>query len=160
MKFLEALFLLILAGLTAFSFNYLHWRLQEKNKCILSTASTVLDYLVQIEEQSISYWSMSCFSTEPIIHHLTSKKILEIRIKSLLKISRKVILQLTSNELKSISISEKLFLNNFSSEIFDLVTGDTFEDEDIEPDLIKCAKISNKVNNAKALALKIINSNR
>jgi hypothetical protein len=159
MKFIEALFLLLVAGFTAFSFNYLHWRLQEKNKCILSTASTVLDYLVQIEEQSISYWSMS-FITDPNISHLTSKKILEIRIKSLLKVSRKVLLQLTSNELKSILISEKLFLNNFSSEIFDLVTGDTFEDEDIEPDLIKCAKISNKVNNAKALVLKIINSNR
>ena len=159
MKLLEALFLLLVAGFTAFSFNYLHWRLQEKNKCILSTASTVLDYLVQIEEQSISYWSAS-FNTEQSSSHLTSKKILEIRIKSLLKVSRKVLLQLTSNELKSILTSEKLFLNNFSSEIFDLVTGDTFEGEVIEPDLIKCANISNKVNNAKALVLKIINSNR
>jgi len=157
METLKAIFLLLLAGGTAFLFNYLHWRIQEKKKSILSTASTLNEYLDNLELEALNYWSKNF---EDKGNPETQKKILEIRIKSLLKVSRRVINELAAKDLQSILPSENLKLNNFSSQIFDLVTGEPFEDDDYDKDFTKCAKISNKINEVKVIILKIMNSNR
>ncbi|MFT4805798.1 MAG: hypothetical protein ACI9YE_003025 [Psychroserpens sp.] len=157
MEFLKAIFLVIVAASSAFLFNFFLLRLQAKSKSILSTASTLLEYLEQIENESVNYWSKN-FSIN--LDKETSKKILEIKIKSLLKITRQILRELLAKDLESIMHSEKFHLSNFSSDIFDLVTGSSFEDEDFDKDLVKCAKISNSINSVKVITLKIINNNR
>jgi len=157
MEILKAVFLVLVAAGTAFLFNFIHWRLQEKKKSILSTASTLLQYLEQVESESINYWSKNYINNE---NDETSKKILEIKIKSILKITRRVLSELLTKDLESLAPSEKIRLSNFPSEIFDLITGNSFEDEEFEQDFIKCAKISSKVNDVKVISLKIINNNR
>jgi hypothetical protein len=159
MDLLKALFLVVTASLSAFVFNYFHWKLQEKSKSIFSTASALKEYLELLEQKSILYWAND-YKAGCSILLLQEKRILEIEITSSLKLVRTLTRQLNSIVIGRVYKSEIVKLSNFSSNIYDLVTGDEFEEETIPSNFRKCSKISIQTNEIKAIVLKVMNGNR
>jgi len=159
MDLLKAFFLVVIASFSAFVFNYFHWKLQEKSKSIFSTASALKEYLELLEKKSILYWAND-YKADCTSILKQEKKILEIEITSSLKVVRTLTRQLNSIIQDKVYKSEIVKLSDFSSNIYDLVTGDEFEEETIPSDFKKCSKISIQTNEIKVIVLKVMNGNR
>ena len=88
------------------------------------------------------------------------KNILAIEIESSLKLVRVLTKQLNSTIQNKVYKSEIIKLNNFSSEIYDLVTGDEFKEDVIQANVKKCSTIAIRTNEVKVIVLKVMNGNR
>ncbi|WP_287017398.1 hypothetical protein [Cycloclasticus sp.] len=142
------LFVVFVGALSAYLFNYFHWKMvSKKNKLLgLCTAFTIL--INELERVSVLYWLTPYQRASQREAHT-----LEIQIKS----NR----QLISRYIKSISLQlsgkqydpVKKKLNDFDQEMFDLITGDGFESQSREISKSKAAQISKRCVSIKAAVI-------
>ena len=128
-----------LGSFLAFCFNRLHWRWTEKEKQERESFSKLLTLIDALEAVSVEYW---------IKDHNEDDAKNEVYIKSKHR--------LIDRYIREINTKDKLIkkeLEDFASNIFDVITGDNFESEERKLSknkaisiLNKCADINLKIN--------------
>ena len=140
-------------ALAAYTFNFFHWRMVNKNQSMIESGKVLLNYIEKIETTSMKYWSTDSL-TDDTQRVKSEKKINEIELKSLLKLTNSLINDFTSISHDKLLASEAFKLHSFLEKCFDLITGDEFETIDKKADFNKCAKLANEFNLIKVIILK------
>jgi len=115
----------IIGAFSAYLFNYFHWKTVKRNEHLSLMCSDLRVLISDLESISVMYWLRDYDELEKYENHIS-----EINIKSYLKLIRENIRNLSNelNELNTFKLEQlNKGLNNFSSEIYDLITGDDFE---------------------------------
>ena len=131
----------LIGALSAYLFNRFHWLTIEKKNKISQVCST-LDLLIkELEEVSVEYWMQG-------YKKINRDKInaSEISIKSKNLLISKYITTVNTLYLKA----PKTELNEFSSKIFDLTTGDEFESTSRTPSKLTATRIAMKCSGIRA----------
>jgi len=139
------LFVVLVGALSAYFFNYLHWKMEsKKNK--LSVLSDALSSLIdELESVSVHYWLMPYQSdSQPEAHAL------EIKIKANRQLASKYIRLITSRLSDKDDGLTKKELEDFDQEMFEIITGDGFESQSREVSKPKAAEISKRCVSIKA----------
>jgi hypothetical protein len=120
----------ILGALLGYFFNRFHWSWTEKKKKETESFSKLSTLISELEELSVDYW---------IKDNNEDDEKNEVYIKSKIRLLTKYIRRInTQNE------SIKNDLNEFVSDVFDLITGDDFESKDRKASKTKAIAISYK----------------
>lgn len=127
----------VVGAFSAFVFNLLLWWISRKAAKKDATQQILLDTLELALEEAIEYWSGSQSLSE-------SKKLLsEAKLKLLVKAQITLIDNFTNSFSKKLLASNKVTLENFKSEAYELVTGGSFESSNCK-DLKRCKRIAVK----------------
>jgi hypothetical protein len=146
-----AIFVAILGALSAFLFNYFHWRIVRKTDKLYNVGSELKDLIKDLEDEALRYWVSSYASSRK-----EDVSISEISIKSMIRqveLQTKTLIEL-SGEKKLNSKKEKI--ENFPSEIFDLITGGDFESKSRVPSNVTAMKVAKKCSDARANIASVI----
>lgn len=127
----------------AYIFNFFHWRMVNKNQSVIESGKVLFMYLEKIEKISTLYWSKD---SDNLDEAKLKKKLEEIELKSLLKITNSLITDFTSISAEKLLPSESIKLHSFLDKSFDLITGGEFESANKKADFNKCAQIANEFN--------------
>ena len=139
-----AIFVAFIGAFSAFLFNFLHWRVTQKRQDMTSLGQNLIDLIDRLETLSVEYWVASYDDSAK-----DALSVSEVHIKTLLRQINKYEIVL-SNGLRGKKYSDvRLKLNEFSSEIYDLVTGDGFESTTREPSKMKAIKIARECSDAR-----------
>jgi len=142
------IFSIALAGLVAFLFNWLHWRLVRRRNA-LNSIGRHLDILAkELETNAITYW-LSDFKSIP--NGQVKQTSLEISIKGSFIRLPKLVTEFTSRASylkdKQIEISK---VSRKSWILFDLITGHDFESENKGTNIALSSTISKNCNYLRA----------
>ena len=145
---LYGLFVVFVGALSAYLFNYFHWKMISKKNKLSGLCTAFTSLINELERVSVLYWLTPYQRASQREAHT-----LEIQIKS----NR----QLTSRYIKSISLQlsgkqydpVKKELKNFDQEMFDLITGDGFESQSREISKSKATQISKRCVSIKAAVI-------
>lgn len=145
---LYGLFVVFVGALSAYLFNYFHWKMVSKKNKLSGLCTAFTSLINELERVSVLYWLTPYQRASQREAHT-----LEIQIKS----NR----QLTSKYIKSISLQlsgkqydpVKKKLKDFDQEMFDLITGDGFESQSREISKSKAAQISKRCVSIKAAVI-------
>lgn len=137
-KILEIIFTGAIGAFSAYLFNLFHWKRVEKIRLQEQKISSILKILEQVRVTAIKYWSSSYTDDE------ATKIQDEALIKILLLFQNRQLLDFCSNYQDSMMTSELHLILGFSSEIFDLITGEDFESKSKPIDHMKCKSIASK----------------
>ncbi|MDN7137894.1 hypothetical protein J6J34_06710 [Pseudidiomarina sp. 1ASP75-14] len=125
----------IVGAFSAFVFNLLLWFISRKAAKKDATQQILLETLEPALEEAIEYWSGSFSGNQ-------AKKLLsEAKLKLLVKAQTTLIDNFTNSFSKKLLTSNKVTLENFKSEAFELVTGGSFESINCK-DLKRCKRIA------------------
>lgn len=140
----------VVGALSAYIFNALHWKIVEKNKKI-SGVTLELRYLINdLESISVEYWTRDYKEED---HQDIS--VSEISIKSKIRLISRYI-KLVTSELKTKNGDQNILkLEEFSLNIFDLVTGDDFESRERKSSKRKAQKILNECSDIRVTILSL-----
>lgn len=127
----------------AYLFNYFHWQMVEKRQVKSNLSTALCDCIKELEDASVKYWLTASDSNSQI-----ESKQIEISIKSQLTIMRAHISRLGKSDNESETVST---LDEFSDEIYDLITGGEFESTSRPESPNIASKISKKCTKARAL---------
>lgn len=134
---LYGVFVVLVGALSAYLFNYFHWRMESK-KSELSVLVDALTSLVnELERASISYWLTSYQDSSEQKNHA-----LAIQIKSNRHLSSTYIKLISSQLNTKQHDSVKKDLECFNQKMFELLTGDSFETRDRMMSKSRATKIS------------------
>lgn len=118
----------IIGALIGFFLNQVHWKRTEKEKRKTNSFTKIFTLISELESLSVEYWTKdTCEDDEKT----------EVYIKSKIR--------LLTNYVKSVDATQvaiKKELDNFTSDIFDLVTGDEFESKGRKASKSKAISIS------------------
>ncbi|EFB1887725.1 hypothetical protein FJC28_06795 [Escherichia coli] len=146
--------ILALAGaLSAFFFNLIQKGIDAKTKRLTKSGEAMLSLINELGDIAVRYWvrghDSSCADNESNICD-------EINIKAMLMTLDKNIRFMVDNlPLKNKSLNKNK-LEKFSSDIYDLASGEDFEAEVRPPNKTKAFAISKKCSEAKAIILGLI----
>lgn len=134
-KLIEIIFTAITAALAAYFFNFIQWINSERWKKFDEDKKILLSVIGNLRLTSVKYWSKK--------YEDNTEKILdESSIKQELKILDRIMRTYCSSYNDSFLVSDVVFLSNFSSLCYDLITGDDFESSEKDEDVSKCKRIS------------------
>jgi uncharacterized membrane protein YgaE (UPF0421/DUF939 family) len=153
--YVEAFALLIvgavIAGLVAFGFNHLHWKMKSRQSEVAHMVERILAQISILEEMGVAYW-LEGFSTEQTAQHQAN----EIRIKSAFRLMLRYLDLLGSicrkNSKHNVAMKS---LNKINGNLYDVITGADFESSNRLPCKPTAAKISRKCADAKGEISKI-----
>lgn len=118
----------IIGALIGFFLNHVHWKRTEKEKKKTNSFTKIFTLISELESLSVEYWTKdTCEDDEKT----------EVYIKSKIRLLTKYV--------KSIDASQEAIkkeLDYFTSDIFDLVTGDEFESKGRKASKNKAISIS------------------
>jgi len=141
-----AMFIAFIGALSAYLFNFFHWKMVEKKGKISKIAIGLSDLIHDLEEVSVSYWVCDYKEEKQQEIHVA-----EISIKSKRHLISKYI-RIISTELNTIkTASVKQHLEEFNLDIFDLVTGDGFESKTRVASKQKAMEIAKRCSDVKAM---------
>jgi len=140
----------IIGALSAYFFNAMHWKIVERKKKMSSVMIELRSIINDLESISVKYWTKDyCEKDRQDIG------ISEISIKSKVRlISRYIKLIISESKLKDKDQNGQK-LEDFSLNIFDLVTGDDFESRERKSSKGKAQKILNECSDIRVTILNI-----
>ncbi len=146
--------ILALAGaFSAFAFNLIQKLLDAKSVRLTKSGDAILLLIKEFEEITVRYWVRGHNSSND---DTESNAYDQINIKAMLMtLDKNVNLMLENLPLKN-KENNKLKLSAFSSDVYDLASGDDFESETRPPNKGKAFAISKKCSEAKAIILGLI----
>jgi len=140
----------VIGALSAYIFNALHWKMVERNKKVSSVAIELRAIINDLESISVDYWTKDYIEENRQDIHIA-----EISIKSKVRlISRYIKLIIAELNIKKADQNAHK-LEEFSLNIFDLVTGDEFESRDRKSSKPKAQKILNECSDIRVTILSI-----
>lgn len=140
----------MIGALSAYIFNALHWKVVERKKIISSVAVELRAIINDLESISMDYWTKDYIEKNRQDIHIA-----EIAIKSKVRlISRYIKLIISELNVKKTDQNVQK-LDEFSLNIFDLVTGDEFESRDRKSSKPKAQKILNECSDIRVTILSI-----
>ena len=141
-----AMFIAFIGALSAYLFNYFHWKMVEKKGKVSRISRGLSDLIGDLEEISVSYWVCDYMEEQQQEIHVA-----EISIKSKRHLISKYI-RIISDELNTTKTAlVKQNLEEFNLEIFDLVTGDGFESKTRVASKHKAMEIAKRCSDVKAM---------
>ena len=142
---LYGLFVVFVGALSAYLFNYFHWKMESKKNRLSALSAALTSLINELESASVLYWLTPYESGSQ-----QETQALEIQIKSNRQLSsryiRSISRQLSARQYDSV----KKELEDFDQEMFDLITGDGFESQSRVVSKNKAAKISKRCVSIKA----------
>ena len=145
-KVLFAVFIAFIGAMSAYLFNYFHWKMIEKKQRVSNIGMALNSLVNDLESISIDYWVQ-----DYKVNDIQEIHAIEILIKSKTRlISRYVPIFVC--ELHSGRNADKIKkLEEFRLDIFDLVTGDEFESKDRKASKPKALQIANRCSDIRAM---------
>lgn len=137
-QFLFAAFVAVVGALSAYIFNYLHWKMVEKKQKLSKVSEVMAALITELEKLSVDYWIEGYDEDKRL-----QIQAVEVSIKSKLRlISRytKIIAPYLKNKQAT---SNKQKLEDFESDIFDWASGDDFESTGRKASKATAMKVSN-----------------
>ena len=147
---LQMMLVAVVGALSAYLFNVFHWKVVEKKKKISGATNELRDLINDLEKVSVEYWVRDYNEKDK-----ESISVDEVSIKSKVRLISRYI-QIVVSEIKNKKASQEIQkLDDFRSDIFDLVTGDEFESKDRKSSKGKAQKILNKCSDIRATILSL-----
>lgn len=136
----------ITGAFSAFVFNFIHWKIVEKNKSLSSLCKLSTSFITELENHCLNYW---------LSENNREQKRLELEIVSMCSVVRSLVIELNAKSGAKKARSELQSLENFTIQIFDTATGGSFESSNRSVDNARAAKISKLCTNAKMIILRL-----
>lgn len=135
----------ISGAISAFLFNFFHWKLESKRNAVAEAALSLKEVVLDFESIAIKYW-LTDYKEEELIECQIS----EIKMKSFLKLIIKYSRLLSGLSLNSRGKEIVKSIEGFSDSIFDRTTGGAFESASRKASKGRAAKIANDCAKARA----------
>jgi hypothetical protein len=143
-KLTFALFVVFIGALSAYIFNFLHWRYVQQRHNSSNLGRSLIDLIDKLEGVATKYWVSGHRGKCAEDEHMS-----EIQMKTLLRQIVKYKTTFVEN-MKCDDVGRKSEqLDSFVSEIFDIVTGDGFESIERTPSKSKAMKIARECSDAR-----------
>ncbi|WP_313772596.1 hypothetical protein [Enterobacter huaxiensis] len=147
----DGIWLALIGALSAALFNFVQKKFDDKAVKLSKSGEATLSLIKELEGLSIDYWIKGYVPAEK------DKLLLsEVTIKAILITLRANILTLIENLPIKDKEANKLKLLAFSSEVYDLTTGGSFESTARTPSKRSAFAVARKCSDAKAMILKLI----
>lgn len=134
-KIIEIAFSALTAAFAAYLFNLIQWINTERWRKFEEDKKIVLSSINNLRESSVRYWSKNYLDVSDKVQD-------ESIIKQEMMVIQRLLRSFCSDYQNSMLPSENIFLNEFISRCYDLITGDEFESATRAIDITKCKRIS------------------
>ncbi|QOV67789.1 DUF1659 domain-containing protein [Citrobacter sp. BDA59-3] len=151
--FSDGFILALVGAFSAFAFNLVQRIIESKSTRLSKSGDAMLLLIKEFEDITVRYWIKGHHSTTPDQESNASN---EIIIKAMLMTIDKNMKVIIKNlPLKNKNFN-KVKLEAFSSDVYDLATGDDFEAEERPSNKTKAFAISKKCSEARAIILGLV----
>lgn len=117
-----AIFVAFVGALSAYIFNHLHWKTVNRNQRLKGIRTAIFELVSKLESLAVSYWLRGY--DENMMHDL---QVAEVEIKANMRLIAKLVRIIPPEALAGITKEGKQKIDDFPSEMYDLITGDGFE---------------------------------